>query len=542
MATLVAPLVLVCLLAGSLKAASDQCSEFCYPGMSCFPSQEAVAKMAASLDDGFGALLWPGSPLYGNLTIMKDTLYTRFPSYIILVRSVQDVQKVMLFARKYDLRVTIQSSGHDYIGRSTGDGSIMINLSRMQGIDINLNSPLNADGVIRSESGNNWARVYEEVNKQGRVVVGGSVHTVAMGGYTLGGGHSPMSRTLGLAVDNLLEVTIVTADGSIVNASASGTVKVSHDGSVTHSSDPDLFWSLRGGGGGTFGVVTSFVFKLHKPPSAFGHLTCVFRFHRQNDQEKAKDLIKFYFDLAKTLPNEWGGYFLGYNDFSDYTYQHVVYIVSMLHYGPSSLPSFAKILPLVDYHPEWQIIKCAKQDFASFWDYEKGINDAIYVRSALVTSLVRSADFDDNMAAMIRDIVMVMPTNTSIGACTNTLIGGQVSTVGDDDTSVSPSLRTALGSMSCAVSWANDPSIDAENRVAANKLEKQLHGLGHGIYLNEPPAQIDNWKKDFWGHHYPRLLATKKTWDASNFLTCLYCVGSDLGRNYGNHRGTSIIG
>ncbi|XP_046376106.2 uncharacterized FAD-linked oxidoreductase ARB_02478-like [Haliotis rufescens] len=542
MATLVASLFLVCLLTGSTTAASGHTSDFCYPGMGCFPSQEEIIKVAVSLEDGFDALLWPGSPRYGNITIMKDIIYTRFPAYIYLVRSVEDVQKVMLFARKYDLRVTIQSSGHDYIGRSTGDGSIMINLSRMQRIDINLNSLLNADGTIRSESGNNWARVYEEVNKQGRVVVGGSAHTVAMGGYTLGGGHSPMSRSLGLAVDNLLEVTMVTADGSIVNASASGTVKVAPDGSVTHSADPDLFWSLRGGGGGTFGVVTSFVYKLHKPPSAFGHMTCVFRFHRENDQDKAKDLIKFYFDLAKTLPNEWGGYFLGTNDYADVTYQHVDYIVSMLHYGPSSLPSFAKIQPLVDYHPEWQSVKCFKQDFASFWDYEVTAQDALYTRAALVTSLVRAGDFDDNMAATIRDIVMVPPTNTSLGSCTNTLIGGHVSTVGDDDTSVSPNFRAALASLSCGVGWANNPTDDPENLAAADKLEKRLHRLGHGIYLNEPPAQIDNWKNDFWGHHYPRLLATKKTWDPSNFLTCLYCVGSDLGRNYGNHRGAPIIG
>ncbi|XP_067676911.1 uncharacterized protein [Haliotis asinina] len=542
MSTLVASLFLAFLLVGSITVASDHGSEFCYPGMSCFPSQNEIVKLAVSLDDGFDALLWPGAPLYGNITIMKDLLYIRFPAYIFLVKSISDVQKVMLFARKYDLRVTIQSSGHDYIGRSTGDGSIMINLSKMQRIDIDLKSSLNADGVIRSESGNNWARVYEEVDKHGRIVVGGSAHTVAMGGYTLGGGHSPMSRSLGLAVDNLLEVTMVTVDGSIVNATASGTVKVAPDGSVTYSSDPDLFWSLRGGGGGTFGVVTSFLFKLHKPPSAFAREICVFRFHRVNDQDKAKDFIKFYFDLTKTLPNEWGGYLVGTNDYSDGTFQHVNLVVAMLHYGSSSLPSFAKIQPLVDYHPEWQSIKCVKQDVTSFWEYEKDVNDALYTRAALVTSLVRPVDFDDNMAATIRDIVLVPPTNTSLGYCTNTLIGGQVSAVDDDATAVSPSLRAALGSMSCAVGWENNPVYDPENIAAADKLEQRLNGLGNGIYLNEPPAHIANWQKDFWGPHYPRLLATKKKWDPTNFLTCLYCVGSDLGRNYGNLGGVPIIG
>lgn len=84
----------------------------------------------------------------------------------------------------------------------------------------------------------------------GRVIVGGSAHSVSMGGYTLGGGHAPISRMFGLAVDNLLETKMVTADGRIVTSTA--------------DLNRDLFWALRGGGGSTFGIVTEFTFKVHR--------------------------------------------------------------------------------------------------------------------------------------------------------------------------------------------------------------------------------------------------------------------------------------
>ena len=87
-------------------------------------------------------------------------------------------------------------------------------------------------------------------------MIGGSAHTVAIGGYTLGGGHSPISRTYGLAVDNLVEVEMVTADSKVVVANGSGTTTIDINGVKSFSPDTDLFWALRGGGGGTFGIAT----------------------------------------------------------------------------------------------------------------------------------------------------------------------------------------------------------------------------------------------------------------------------------------------
>ncbi|KAK3607170.1 hypothetical protein CHS0354_004434 [Potamilus streckersoni] len=124
---------------------------------------------------------------------------------IVMANSVEDVQKSVLFANRYDLLVTVHSSGHDYNGRSTADGSLMIDLSSMKEISINLQSKRHEAGEVTVESGNSWLKIYEKVQSVDRVVVGGSSHTVSPGGYTLGGGHSPISRSFGLAADQVLE-------------------------------------------------------------------------------------------------------------------------------------------------------------------------------------------------------------------------------------------------------------------------------------------------------------------------------------------------
>ena len=104
--------------------------------------------------------------------------------------------------------------------------------------------------------GNQWTEVYEEMTKQGVIVVGGGCPTVgASGGYPLSGGHSVLSPLYGLAVDNILEVDVIIADGTLLTAN--------------ECTNTDLFWALRGGGGGTFGVVTRMVHKAHDPPSNY---------------------------------------------------------------------------------------------------------------------------------------------------------------------------------------------------------------------------------------------------------------------------------
>ncbi|XP_012935846.2 VAO-type flavoprotein oxidase VAO615 [Aplysia californica] len=192
-----------------------------FPGMPGFPPQTVFKQLALELKD---KVVFPVDESF-HVAILRHNLRTiRFPYVVVYVDDAQDIKRVLKLGTDHNLMVTIQSSGHSYIGRSTYDGCIQINLGKMKKRTVNLNSERNEAGEITVESGNSWLEVYTEVDKIQRVVVGGSAHTVAMGGYTQGGGHSPIGRALGLAVDNLLEATLVLVDGRVVTVSEKGQV------------------------------------------------------------------------------------------------------------------------------------------------------------------------------------------------------------------------------------------------------------------------------------------------------------------------------
>lgn len=139
-------------------------------------------------------------------------------------------------------------------------------------------------------------------------MIGGSAHTVAIGGYTLGGGHSPISRTYGLAVDNLVEVEMVTADSKVVVANGSGTTTIDINGVKSFSPDTDLFWALRGGGGGTFGIATRFTFRLQESPKAMVTFSCAYPMYLAREKISVVDsVLDHLFTILPDMPKQWGG-------------------------------------------------------------------------------------------------------------------------------------------------------------------------------------------------------------------------------------------
>lgn len=137
------------------------CSRFCSPGHTCWPSLAEVAKLASSLD---GILMTPNMKGYNSTVIMKDTLYTKEPAIVVLPQTTQDVQRALRFVKKYNIRLTIRSSGHDYNGRSTADGSLNIDFKNMKGRKVDLNDKRSSTGAsLYAETGNTWADVYREV-------------------------------------------------------------------------------------------------------------------------------------------------------------------------------------------------------------------------------------------------------------------------------------------------------------------------------------------------------------------------------------------
>ncbi|KAH7422213.1 hypothetical protein KP509_13G096900 [Ceratopteris richardii] len=172
------------------------------------------------------------------------------PAYAVEVLNPSHVQTAVAFAAQYNLRLTIKSTGHDALGRSTAPDSLNLWMHRMKNITFHENfTPTGCNAevtfpAVTAESGTQWNELYTAAEAKNLVVVGAMSASVSTGGgFLQGGGHSPLSPFLGLAADNVVEMQVVTADGRMQTAN--------------HCQNRDLFWAMRGGGGGTFGVVTS---------------------------------------------------------------------------------------------------------------------------------------------------------------------------------------------------------------------------------------------------------------------------------------------
>src|SRR2546421_7162697 len=190
-----------------------------------------------------GEVVPPSSSAYDQARLLFDTRFDAvMPRAIVFCESTADVQRTVRWAREHAVRIVPRSGGHSYGGYSTTTG-VIVDVSRLNGVT--LDSSRHA--VVGA--GARLIDVYAGLAQHGRTVPAGSCPTVGIAGLALGGGVGFASRKYGLTCDNLLEATVVLADGSAVMANVH-----------TH---PDLYWALRGGGGGNFGIVTRLVFRTH---------------------------------------------------------------------------------------------------------------------------------------------------------------------------------------------------------------------------------------------------------------------------------------
>jgi FAD/FMN-containing dehydrogenase len=200
-------------------------------------------ELVAALEGFSGTLLLPGDPGYEHARGVYNAMIDRRPGLIARCRGVADVVAAVAFAREHGLEVSIRGGGHGVAGLAVTEGGVMIDLSGMRGIHVDP-----AARTARAEGGVTWGELDRATQLHGLAVTGGGISTTGIAGLTLGGGVGWLMGKHGLTVDNLLSAEVVTADGSVLTA-----------GAEEHE---DLFWALRGGGG-NFGVVTSFQYRLH---------------------------------------------------------------------------------------------------------------------------------------------------------------------------------------------------------------------------------------------------------------------------------------
>ena len=243
------------------------------------PDDAAITDLATRLR---GPLIRRGDPDYEAVRRVHNGMIDKHPALIARCVDVADVIAAVNFAREERMILAIRGGGHNGPGLGTCDDGLVIDLSLMKGTRVD---PVAR--TVRAGGGCTWGDVDHATHAFGLATPSGIISTTGVGGLTLGGGIGHLSRACGLAIDNLLEVDVVLADGSVVTANA--------------DQHPDLYWAVRGGGG-NFGVVTSFLFKLHP-------ISTVVAGPMLWPMEKAAEVLRWYRDFIVRAPEDINGFF-----------------------------------------------------------------------------------------------------------------------------------------------------------------------------------------------------------------------------------------
>ncbi|KAF9978348.1 hypothetical protein BGZ73_002731 [Actinomortierella ambigua] len=457
------------------------------------------------------------------------------PVLTVNASSIADIQATVRYASEHNLRLVIKNTGHDYLGRSTAANSLSLWTYFRQKITttdsfVPEGAPKETKGehAVILESGALLKDVFLAVHQAGRIVVGGADATVgAAGGFCAGGGHGPLSPMHGLCVDNILQVTVVTADGQLRVANA--------------HQNQDLFWALRGGGAGTFGVAVEMVLRTHP---ALKNIHYVPAFIASPDQAKL-DLIAS--DFWARQPE------LGQAGFSGYCFVDKGYIF-LQYYLPNAplAQAQAGIRPWLDYARSLGNVTVTNDTIVTVPDYytlfksympgegspKAGVNHIIGSRlipARLLRSKEKAYQVSSVLSGISSSVKATLPkeivnTPGPHGLYLIHLVaGGQVAALGQaNETSLLPAWREALNHVVVAVAWQNHTPLDQQRRIQRPSMDR-LRKItpGSGAYTNEADPDEPDWQRSFWGANYPRLRAIKRKYDPRGLFVCRLCVGSE---------------
>ena len=236
-------------------------------------STELLRDLGASFH---GDILVPGTDAYDAARKVWNGMIDRRPACIARCKSVGDVQAALRFARQNDLTVAVRGGGHNAAGLAVCDGGLVIDLGGMRDVVVDAKQR-----IARAGGGATWGDFDRATAEHGLATTGGAVSTTGIAGLTLGGGLGWLMRSYGMACDNLVGAEVVTADGQVVRASA--------------TENADLFWGLRGGGG-NFGIVTTFEYALHPVSTIFGGMLLY-------PLTSARDVLRVYREVTTSAPD-----------------------------------------------------------------------------------------------------------------------------------------------------------------------------------------------------------------------------------------------
>lgn len=563
----------------------------CQPNNSCWPKEadwkmlnqelggrlikaqspiKACAKDITS-DDCQKTLKLIRNPFYlesqpgGSQTTGWYKAWTNSPSqYVVKAKTTEHIAAAVKFAHEHKLRLAIKATGHDYLGRSNAPNSLLIWTHDMRDVTINPRfKPLGCDkktkpvSAVTVSAGTRWLEAYKKVVvDNNRYVQGGGCTSVgAAGGFIQGGGFGSFSKKFGIAASNILQAEIVTANGEVIIAN-----RCQH---------PDLFWALKGGGGGTFGVVSHLTIKTYPLPKTFG----IYQGKIQAKSDKAyKQLIKTFLGFYRTHLNNpnWGEQaalnpnnrldlfmvfqginkakaektWASFNQFlkknkKDYQNTYSIRVMPArkmwdYRYLKKHFPQLITLDPRKG-QPKGQYWWTPNQgEVSKYLAYYKGR----YIPSGILEakSLDKTTDVFFNASRLVSFSLHF--NKGQHGADKDAISRGK-------NTAMHPKVFDAVGLLIMSSGeqyrYPNVKSLQPNEEELEKSIEKADKAFAMikdltpnaGSYANEADYFETDWQNTFWGDNYQKLLKIKTKYDPKGLFYCHHCVGSEFWDNKG---------
>lgn len=434
-----------------------------------------------------GTLITRGEAGYEEAIKVYNGMIHKQPLMVAYCIDTADVVTAVNFGRENGLLTSVRGGGHNAGGLGICDDGLVIDLSKIRYTRVDVKNK-----TVRVGGGCTWGDVDHATHKFGFATPSGIVSTTGVGGLTLGGGLGHLTRNFGLSIDNLLEADIVLANGEFVTAN--------------ENEHPDLFWAIRGGGG-NFGVVTSFLFKLHPVKNIVGGP--VFW-----ELEKASEVMKFYDNFLKAAPKEITGFFAfmivpPVAPFPEELHLKTVCAVVWCYSG--DLSKAGKVFePVKNFGPPlfYGIQEMPHPALQSAFDglYPPGMQwywRADFIKEITDEFIQQNIKHGSKIPTMFSGMHLYP-------------VDGAAAGVGKDDTAWG--YRDARYSM-VIVGVDPDPAKKDELIAWARAYHDAVHPFSAGgAYVNFMMDEPEERVKATYNHNYPRLAAIKKKYDPDNFF------------------------
>ncbi|KAI8966418.1 FAD-binding domain-containing protein [Daldinia sp. FL1419] len=465
---------------------------------------------------------------YNNDTCLPDAAapcsHNGYPAYVVNATNAQDIKLSIDFARTHNVRVIVKSTGHDYQGRSQAPGALSIWTHHMQSLETHTSfRPQGCDFTINTTAAtvgpaSQLGSVYEELGKIGQIIVGGTARSVSVGGYLTGGGHSVLAPRYGLGADQILQMDVVTAAGDIITAN--------------ECQNQDLFWAMRGGGGSTFGVMTSVTVITYPSPKVVAATVSIL------DPE-----------INSPKFSEVAGYLLSQFPYLD----------------SKGISGYSVVSPNFTY-PDVPTTGAGMGGFFVLMDTQN-LNDMLDVWAPIIEHVNKTwpeitpvvlpraypqlqdwleehfdqgtAGTDSWLGSHLLDAEALTGNATEVGEAFRVFAGEVFLVAGrgardaqprGGSNAINPSFRRTIVHAVTGVDF--EPLNQAAKEKALDEINAKVEPLrklapNMGSYINENNPGEPNWQRSFWGDNYDRLLKIKRAVDPNDVFWCHPCVGNE---------------